>query len=41
MQPTKQQLIITGTLAVAALFAYAIYTDLSRFMPKKGDDKED
>lgn len=40
MQPSKQQLIITGSLALVALFGYAIYTDLSRFMPKKNDDKE-
>lgn len=40
MQPTKQQLIISGSLALAAFIGYAIYTDLSRFFPKKkdGDD---
>ncbi len=41
MKPTKQQLIITGSLALAALIGYAIYTDLSRFMPKKKDDNKD
>jgi hypothetical protein len=40
MQPTKQQLIITGTVALVALFSYAIYTDLTRFLPKKKDDKK-
>ncbi len=37
MQPTKQQLIITGTIAVAGIIGYAIYTDLARFFPKKGN----
>lgn len=41
MQPTKQQLIITGSIALAALIGYAIYTDLSRFMPKKKDKDSD
>ena len=41
MQPTKQQLIITGSVALVALIGYAIYTDLSRFMPKKKDNEKD